>query len=214
MFPAPAMSWTPSKRSRSRGAPTRPRSSFRPSGCARPARSAISCVARHADVVVGFGGYASAPVYSAAHRMGIPVVIHEQNARAGMANKLGARYAAFIGTAYENTGLKPGSGCRMEPRRAAVAAGDQHARGAVRVRSRVRAPVGGRGDGHRPGASHGAGHRRVAGRGQPEQGGGIQCRGAARTRAGRPSDRQGQDRRSALVGGRARRCRGLHRCGP
>ena len=69
---------------------------------------------RHADVVVGFGGYASAPVYSAAHRMGIPVVIHEQNARAGMANKLGARYAAFIGTAYENTGLKPGSGCRME----------------------------------------------------------------------------------------------------
>ena len=97
---------------------------------------------------------------------------------------------------------------------AAVAAGDQHARGAVRVRSRVRAPVGGRGDGHRPSASHGAGHRRVAGRGQPEQGGGIQCRGAARTRAGRPSDRQGQDRRSALVGGRARQCRGLHRCGP
>ncbi|NEG70050.1 UDP-N-acetylglucosamine--N-acetylmuramyl-(pentapeptide) pyrophosphoryl-undecaprenol N-acetylglucosamine transferase [Bifidobacterium choloepi] len=62
----------------------------------------------HADVVVGFGGYASAPAYSAAHKMGIPVVIHEQNARAGMANKLGSRYAEFIGTAYDNTGLTPG----------------------------------------------------------------------------------------------------------
>ncbi|WEV73554.1 UDP-N-acetylglucosamine--N-acetylmuramyl-(pentapeptide) pyrophosphoryl-undecaprenol N-acetylglucosamine transferase [Bifidobacterium sp. ESL0798] len=62
--------------------------------------------ARHADVVVGFGGYVSAPVYTVAHSMGLPIVIHEQNARAGMANKLGARWADFIGTAYGNTGLK------------------------------------------------------------------------------------------------------------
>ena len=68
---------------------------------------------RHADIVVGFGGYASAPVYSTAHRMGLPVVIHEQNARAGMANKLGARYASFIGTVYDNSGLKPGKGTRI-----------------------------------------------------------------------------------------------------
>ena len=34
-------------------------------------------------------------------------MIHEQNARAGMANKLGARWAQFIGTAYDATGLKP-----------------------------------------------------------------------------------------------------------
>lgn len=64
---------------------------------------------READVVVGFGGYASAPAYSVAHKMGIPVAIHEQNARAGMANKLGARYADFVGTVYEGTGLKVGS---------------------------------------------------------------------------------------------------------
>ena len=80
---------------------------------------------RQAQVVVGFGGYASAPVYAVAHRMGIPVVIHEQNARAGMANKLGARWAAFIGTAYENTGLKAGGNTRMErvglPLRPAIA---------------------------------------------------------------------------------------------
>lgn len=60
---------------------------------------------READVVAGFGGYASAPAYSVAHKMGIPVVIHEQNARAGMANKLGARWADFIGVVYEGTGL-------------------------------------------------------------------------------------------------------------
>ena len=62
---------------------------------------------RHqAQVVVGFGGYASAPVYASAHAMRIPILIHEQNARAGMANKLGARWADYIGTAYEGTGLK------------------------------------------------------------------------------------------------------------
>ena len=37
---------------------------------------------RHqAQVVVGFGGYTSAPVYAAAHSMGIPIAIHEQTAK-------------------------------------------------------------------------------------------------------------------------------------
>lgn len=61
---------------------------------------------RHADIVVGFGGYASAPVYAQAHKMHLPIVIHEQNARAGMANKLGARWASMIGCVYNNTGLR------------------------------------------------------------------------------------------------------------
>lgn len=81
---------------------------------------------QHTQVVVGFGGYASAPAYSAAHKAGIPVVIHEQNARAGMANKLGARWATFIGTAYDNTGLKPAKNATIErvglPLRPAIAA--------------------------------------------------------------------------------------------
>ncbi|MBT1164153.1 UDP-N-acetylglucosamine--N-acetylmuramyl-(pentapeptide) pyrophosphoryl-undecaprenol N-acetylglucosamine transferase [Bifidobacterium felsineum] len=81
---------------------------------------------RHADVVAGFGGYTSAPVYATAHSMGIPIAMHEQNARAGMANKLGARWADFIGTVYENTGLKPGPNTRIQrvglPLRPAVAA--------------------------------------------------------------------------------------------
>ena len=79
----------------------------------------------HIDVVVGFGGYASAPAYAAAHRMGVPIVIHEQNARAGMANKLGAKWATFIGTAYDGTGLKAGGEGEVErvglPLRPAIA---------------------------------------------------------------------------------------------
>ncbi|BDR53270.1 UDP-N-acetylglucosamine--N-acetylmuramyl-(pentapeptide) pyrophosphoryl-undecaprenol N-acetylglucosamine transferase [Bombiscardovia nodaiensis] len=80
---------------------------------------------RQADVVVGFGGYASAPAYQAAHRLGLPLAVHEQNARAGMANKLGARWASYVGTAYDNTGLKVRSGARLErvglPLRPAIA---------------------------------------------------------------------------------------------
>ncbi|MBM6746593.1 UDP-N-acetylglucosamine--N-acetylmuramyl-(pentapeptide) pyrophosphoryl-undecaprenol N-acetylglucosamine transferase [Bifidobacterium ruminantium] len=79
----------------------------------------------HAQVVVGFGGYTSAPVYAAAHKMGIPIAIHEQNARAGMANKLGARWASMIGAAYAQPGLKPRKGVEVErvglPLRPAIA---------------------------------------------------------------------------------------------
>jgi UDP-N-acetylglucosamine--N-acetylmuramyl-(pentapeptide) pyrophosphoryl-undecaprenol N-acetylglucosamine transferase len=60
---------------------------------------------RGVDVVVGFGGYASAPAYRAAHRLGVPLVIHEANARAGLANRLGARYTKWVGTVFPRTKL-------------------------------------------------------------------------------------------------------------
>ncbi len=59
-----------------------------------------------ARVVVGFGGYVSTPAYYAAHRRGIPIVIHEQNARPGIANRVGARWAAQIGVTFEGTQLR------------------------------------------------------------------------------------------------------------
>ena len=40
------------------------------------------------DVVIGTGGYASAPIMTAAQKMDIPTYVHEQNAVPGMANKL------------------------------------------------------------------------------------------------------------------------------
>ena len=53
------------------------------------------------DVVVGFGGYASAPVLWAAQRMGIPTVIQEQNSYAGLVNKIVAGKAKSICVAYD-----------------------------------------------------------------------------------------------------------------
>ncbi|MFM6971576.1 MAG: UDP-N-acetylglucosamine--N-acetylmuramyl-(pentapeptide) pyrophosphoryl-undecaprenol N-acetylglucosamine transferase [Rhodoluna sp.] len=61
------------------------------------------------DVLVGLGGYASAPAYLAANILKIPIVIHEANTRPGWANKLGSRFAKAIGTAFKNTPLKGSS---------------------------------------------------------------------------------------------------------
>ncbi|MCH6229811.1 UDP-N-acetylglucosamine--N-acetylmuramyl-(pentapeptide) pyrophosphoryl-undecaprenol N-acetylglucosamine transferase [Microbacterium sp. CFH 31415] len=63
-------------------------------------------VTRGVDVVVGFGGYASAPAYVAARRARVPFVVHEANARPGLANVLGARTAAAVGVAFDGTPLK------------------------------------------------------------------------------------------------------------
>jgi UDP-N-acetylglucosamine--N-acetylmuramyl-(pentapeptide) pyrophosphoryl-undecaprenol N-acetylglucosamine transferase len=60
-----------------------------------------------ADVVVGFGGYVALPAYLAA-RGRVPIVVHEANARAGLANKVGARFAGAVAGAVPGNGL-PGS---------------------------------------------------------------------------------------------------------
>lgn len=61
---------------------------------------------RHIDVVVGFGGYAAAPAYRAGAKEGIPVVIHEANARPGLANKLGARATRYVGVTFPGTPIR------------------------------------------------------------------------------------------------------------
>ena len=53
------------------------------------------------DLVIGFGGYVSAPVILAAHTLHIPIMIHEQNSIAGAANQLVARFADGIVICYE-----------------------------------------------------------------------------------------------------------------
>lgn len=64
-------------------------------------------IAKHAiedfdpDVVVGFGGYVTAPVITAARRLGIPTFIHEQNSVSGLANKLLSKFATSIGVSLE-----------------------------------------------------------------------------------------------------------------
>jgi UDP-N-acetylglucosamine--N-acetylmuramyl-(pentapeptide) pyrophosphoryl-undecaprenol N-acetylglucosamine transferase len=58
-----------------------------------------------ADVVVGFGGYVAMPAYLAARRRGTAIVIHEANVRPGLANRVGARWAADVLTGFPDTPL-------------------------------------------------------------------------------------------------------------
>lgn len=51
-------------------------------------------------VVFAFGAYVSAPVAFAAKILGIPVVLHEQNAFPGKANRMIARFSTAIITSY------------------------------------------------------------------------------------------------------------------
>ncbi|MEX1077516.1 MAG: UDP-N-acetylglucosamine--N-acetylmuramyl-(pentapeptide) pyrophosphoryl-undecaprenol N-acetylglucosamine transferase [Homoserinimonas sp.] len=57
------------------------------------------------DIVVGFGGYVSAPAYLAARRSAVPIVIHEANARAGLANRLGSLFTRYVGVTFPATRL-------------------------------------------------------------------------------------------------------------
>jgi len=58
------------------------------------------------DVVVGYGGYVSVPAYLAARRRKLPLVVHEQNAVPGIANKVGARVADRVAVSFPDTPLK------------------------------------------------------------------------------------------------------------
>ena len=55
------------------------------------------------DAVVGTGGYVCGPLLSAAARLGVPRLIHEQNAFPGRSNRLMSRGAAVVCISYEGT---------------------------------------------------------------------------------------------------------------
>lgn len=57
-------------------------------------------------LVVGFGGYVSAPAYLAARLEKVPLVIHEANALPGIANKFGNRFASAAGRAFSSAKLQ------------------------------------------------------------------------------------------------------------
>ena len=52
-----------------------------------------------ADLLIGFGGYVTAPAYLAAKSLRISFVVHEANARPGFANRLGARLSQYCAIA-------------------------------------------------------------------------------------------------------------------
>ena len=85
------------------------------------------------DVAVGFGAYVELPLMRAAARLGVPVVLHEQNSVPGLANKQTARSASLIAIAQPSVRAtfeqRAGSSTRIEmtgnPVRRSVLAGDR-----------------------------------------------------------------------------------------
>jgi UDP-N-acetylglucosamine--N-acetylmuramyl-(pentapeptide) pyrophosphoryl-undecaprenol N-acetylglucosamine transferase len=57
-------------------------------------------IVRGADVVIGMGGYVSVPVSLAARRERVPLVLHEQNALPGLANRVAARWARIVALSF------------------------------------------------------------------------------------------------------------------
>lgn len=72
-------------------------------------------------VVVGVGGYASLPALVAARARRIPAVIHEADARPGLANRVAVRLGARAAVSLPGTPL-PGAVVTGNPIRAAIAA--------------------------------------------------------------------------------------------
>ncbi len=67
---------------------------------------AVGLVRRYRPaVVLVLGGYASAPCVAAAVLLRVPMVVTEQNARAGLANRIAARFARAAAVPFEGTDL-------------------------------------------------------------------------------------------------------------
>ena len=56
-------------------------------------------ILKGADLLIGFGGYVSAPAYLAAKSLGVSFVVHEANAKPGFANRLGSRLSPYCAVA-------------------------------------------------------------------------------------------------------------------
>jgi UDP-N-acetylglucosamine--N-acetylmuramyl-(pentapeptide) pyrophosphoryl-undecaprenol N-acetylglucosamine transferase len=87
-----------------------------------------------AEVVVGFGGYVAMPAYLAARRRDIPIVVHEANARPGVANRVAARMTTHVFTASPGVKLAHATPIGI-PLRPAIAELD---RAALRAEARAR----------------------------------------------------------------------------
>lgn len=88
---------------------------------------------REIDAVVGFGGYASAPAYLGARFARKPIVIHEANAIAGFANRLGAKFTRHRAIAFANSNLKGGTLTGMPIRKELIEGANSYDVGQARV---------------------------------------------------------------------------------
>lgn len=87
-----------------------------------------------AEAVVGFGSYVALPAYLAARRRRVPIVIHEANARPGVANRVAALLTTHVFTASPAVRIRHGMPIGI-PLRPAIATLD---RAALRSEARAR----------------------------------------------------------------------------
>jgi len=80
---------------------------------------------RGTKVVAGFGGYVTGPAAVAARRGRVPLVIHEQNAVAGLANRLAARVATRVFATFPTTRSLHGAEVVGMPLRRAILDADR-----------------------------------------------------------------------------------------
>ncbi len=59
-----------------------------------------------ASALAGFGGYVAMPAYLAARRLGVPILVHEANARPGLANRVAARLTSHVAVASPDIRLR------------------------------------------------------------------------------------------------------------
>lgn len=103
-------------------------------GIARAAVRAVGLVARRRPrVVLVVGGYASVPCALAAAALRVPMVVHEQNAVPGLANRLAARFARASAVSFEGTDL-PRAVTTGNPVRPEVLAVDRSSEGRAAAR--------------------------------------------------------------------------------
>ena len=91
---------------------------------------ACRTILKGSDLLIGFGGYVSAPAYIAARLLGLPMIIHEANAKPGWANRLGALFTPYLAVAHGvNTGAFSAALITGLPLRSDVADGLKRAEG-------------------------------------------------------------------------------------
>jgi UDP-N-acetylglucosamine--N-acetylmuramyl-(pentapeptide) pyrophosphoryl-undecaprenol N-acetylglucosamine transferase len=104
-------------------------------------------VVKKTDVLIGFGGYVSAPAYLAAALSRTPIVIHEANAKPGWANRLGAAFTSHLAVAHPvdsgkfSDALLAGLPLRSDVAQACVAAASNWADARRAAKSRLGFPA-------------------------------------------------------------------------
>lgn len=87
------------------------------------------------DVVIGAGGYITAPVLYAAHKLKVPTLIHEQNSIPGLSNKFIGKFADKICVSLPNS-------LNLFPKKKVVYTGNPRSEEIINVKKKSKADLG------------------------------------------------------------------------